>query len=125
MFMGSRIMRTVLGALCLSFVFASSAMAQCYGDAAAAFGCGVPAAKEDTLESFGDSRNEVAPDYYGNSRYITANDLFSHQETINQYKRIYLGRGNRWSEQAFRNSLDRSAQPIRTWGNRQLTRPRF
>jgi hypothetical protein len=118
-------MKTVLGALCLSFVFASSAMAQCYGDAAAAFGCGVSAPNEDTLESFGDSRNEVAPDYYGNSRQLTASDLFSHQETMNHYKRIYMGRSNQWSEQALRNSVNRSAQPIRTWGNRQLTRPRF
>lgn len=118
-------MRTILGALCLSFVFASSAMAQCYGDAAEAFGCGVSTANEDTLESFGDSRNEVVPDYHGNSRPITASDLFSHQETMNHYKRVYMGRGNRWSEQAFRNSVNRSAQPLRAWGSRSLTRPRF
>jgi hypothetical protein len=119
-------MKMILSALSLSFIFASSALAQCYGDAAESFGCRVSAPNEDTLESFGDSRTEVAPDYYGYSRQATANDLFSHQESMQRYKRIYSGwHGNRWSEQAFRNSVNRSAQPIRAWGSRQLTRPRF
>jgi hypothetical protein len=119
-------MRTLLGAFCLSIVFASSAMAQCYGDAAEAFGCSVSATNQDTLESFGDTRNEVAPDYYGNSRQLTAADLFSHDESMKRYKRIYMGGGvNRWSEQTFRDSMNRQAEPIRAFGNRALTRPRF
>ncbi len=125
--MGFVIMRTVISALCLSAIFASPAVAQCYGDAAAAFGCGVPRPNEAYLETFGDSRgNEVIPEYYGNSRPISANDLFTTQETIGFYRNLYRGwRGNYWSEQTFRNSMNRQAQPLRRFGNTPAIGPRF
>jgi hypothetical protein len=118
-------MRSLLAALCTTLCFASTSFAQCYGDAAAAFGCGVSRGQEDTLESFGDSRNQVIPDY-GYSRPISAADIFSTQETVGFYRRIYTGwRNNRWSEQAFRNSMNAGSQPIRAFGNIPFTRPQF
>jgi hypothetical protein len=119
-------MRSLLGALSLCVVFASSAYAQCYGDAAEAFGCGISRPNEATLESFGDSRNEVLPDYYGSSRPISVHDLFSQQETINFYRRIYRGgRSTTGAEQALRRSMNSQSQPIRSFGNLPFTQPRF
>jgi hypothetical protein len=119
-------MKTLLCALTLSVVFTSSAYAQCYGDAADAFGCGVSRPNEATLESFGDSRNEVVPDYYGNSRPISASELFSEQETLNYYRRLYRGwRGNNWSESALRNSMNSQSRPLRPIGNTPSVGPRF
>jgi hypothetical protein len=118
-------MKTIIAATALSLVCASSAFAQCYGDAAQAFGCGVSRAQEATLESFGTSKNDVVPDY-GYARPVRADDLFSHEETINAYRRLYNGwRGNNWSEQSFRNSMNRGSQPLRSFGNLPLSRPRF
>ncbi len=118
-------MRTILAAVCLTLCITSTASAQCYGEAAAAFGCGISRGQEDTLESFGDSRNEVRPDY-GYSRPITAEDLFTTQQTIGFYRRIYTGwRNNRWSEQAFRDSMNFGSRPIRAYGNLPFAGPRF
>jgi hypothetical protein len=121
-------MKTLLTATVLSFVCVSSAYAQCYGEAAQAFGCGISRGQESGLETFGDAKNEVVPDYgYGYARHISAEDLFTHQERIHAYRRIYRGnaRGNRWSEQAFRNSVTRGNQPVRTFGNLPFAAPRF
>ncbi|MEY4667311.1 MAG: hypothetical protein RL518_10 [Pseudomonadota bacterium] len=119
-------MRSLLGALCLCIAFSSSAAAQCYGDAAEAFGCGGSRASQGTLESFGDSRDEVLPDYYGNSRPVSAQELFSYQETMNFYRRLYRGgRGYGWSDQAFRRSMNSQSQPIRQFGNLPFAQPRF
>lgn len=119
-------MKALLCALSFSVVVASPAFAQCYGDAAKAFGCGVSSATEASLESFGDSKNEVLPDYYGNSRPISASELFSHQETMNYYRRLYRGwRGNNWSESALRNSMNSQSQPLRRSGGMPTTSPRF
>jgi len=118
-------MKSIVAAIVISLVCASSAFAECYGDAAQSFGCNISRGNEDSLESFGDSRNQVVPDY-GYARSISANDLFTQQETINFYRRAYTGwRGNRWSEQTFRNSINRGTQPIRTFGNLPFARPRF
>jgi hypothetical protein len=118
-------MKTIFAATALSLVCASSAFAECYGDAAQAFGCGISRGQEARLESFGDSRNEVVPDY-GYSRPIRADELFSQQDTIAAYRRLYNGwRGNRWSEQAFRNSMNRGSEPVRAFGNLPFTGPRF
>lgn len=119
-------MRILIATLALSLFCTSSSFAQCYGEAAQAFGCGVQRGQEATLESFGDgSRNEVVPDY-GYARPISTADLFSHQETIGFYRRLYTGwRGNRWAEQTFRNSMNSGARPIRSFGNLPFARPRF
>jgi len=119
-------MRTILSALCLSVVIVSPALAQCYGDAADAFGCGVSRPSQASLESFGDSRNEVVPDYYGDSRPVSVSELFSQQETMNYYRRLYRGwRGNNWSESALRNSMNSQSQPLRRFGNTPSAAPRF
>lgn len=118
-------MRPLFALFFVTFCFASTSFAQCYGDAAAAFGCGIPRGQEDTLESFGDSRNEVRPDY-GYSQQISASQLFSTQETVGFYRRLYTGwRNNRWSEQAFRDSMNFGARPIRSYGNVPFARPQF
>jgi hypothetical protein len=118
-------MKTIIAAIALSLVCASSAFAQCYGDAAQAFGCGVSRAQEATLESFGNSKNNIAPDY-GYARPVRADDLFSYEESINAYRRLYnRRRGNSWSEQSFRDSMNRGSQPLRSFGNLPLSRPRF
>ena len=119
-------MRTLLCALSLSDIFVSPALAQCYGDAADAFGCGVSRPSEASLESFGDSRNDVVPDYYGNSRAISTSELFSQEETMNYYRRLYRGwRGNNWSESALRNSMNSQSQPLRRSNNIPAIGPRF
>lgn len=118
-------MRTILAAFCLSLCCATSSFAQCYGDAARAFGCSVSRGQEASLETFGESRNQVVPDY-GYARSMSYNDLFSEQETRGYYRRIYnQWRNNRWSEQAFRDSMNYGAQPIRSFGNLPFARPRF
>lgn len=118
-------MRTILAAIFVTLSFSSTSFAQCYGEAAAAFGCGVSRGQEDTLESFGDSRNQVVPDY-GYSRQISASDLFTTQQTIGFYRRLYTGwRNNRWSEQAFRDSMNFGSRPIRAYGNLPFSGPQF
>ena len=119
-------MKHILLALCLSIACASPVFAECYGDAAEAFGCGVSRPTEDSLESFGESRGEVLPDSYANARQISASELFSHEETVNHYRQIYRSfRGSSWSEADFRNSMNRQSQPLRRFISRPMGAPRF
>ena len=109
-------MKAILSAITLSMVFTSTAFAQCYGDAAQAFGCGVSSPSQSTLESFGDSRNDVVPNYYDDARPVRAGDLFSPQETLGFYRRLYQnGNGSNFSESAFRNSVNSQARPLRAF----------
>lgn len=118
-------MKTILAVICLSVLCSSSASAQCYGEAAQAFGCGISRGQEDSLESFGDSRNDVLPEH-GASRRFSVDDLFTTQEQMAMYRRIVLGgRTNRYVEGTFRNSMNSGARPIRRQGNLPFTGPRF
>ena len=113
-------------ALALAFVSTiSSASAECYGDAAQAFGCGISRQSEATLETFGSSTNYVVPDY-GQARTLTVDDVYSPREDFQNFKRaVRARRTNRWVESTFNRSMSSSARPLRAFGNVRFLPPRF
>ena len=67
-------MKSYVALALIIFSTASSASAECYGDAANAFGCGISRRSEATLETFGSSSNYVVPDY-GTPQRLTVDDV--------------------------------------------------
>lgn len=103
----------------------STASAECYGDTAQAFGCGISRQSEASLETFGTSGNYVVPDY-GTPRTLTVDDVYSPREDFQNFKRAVRGRRtNRWVEQTYNRSMMSSARPLRAFGNIRFLRPRF
>lgn len=121
-------MRTLIITLALLVSISSSAQAQCYGDAATAFGCGAQKSSGDTLERFGGKGNQVLPVYDNQGSYHDY--AFSDRETRMFYRRAVRGRwqynmGYPWSQRTYINTMNASGNPVRTFGNLPLTRPRF
>ena len=103
----------------------STASAECYGDAAQAFGCGISRRSEATLETFGSSSNYVVPDY-GAQDTLTVDDVYSPRENFQNFKRAIRGRRtNRMVESTYNRSMMSTARPIRSFGNVRFLRPRF
>lgn len=95
----------------------SIASAQCYGDAAQAFGCGVSRASEGTLSRFGDEPTEVLPDY-GTSRTMSVDDLFTPQEQRQMYKALVMRRGQlQRSNNTLYRTMEANQRPLRPSGN--------
>lgn len=118
-------MKILACSIITALTLTSTASAQCFGDAAHTFGCGVHRQTEGTLESFGDSRSEVLPDN-GAPRNISVDDLFTPEEQRVMYRNIVLSKGA-WSQSqgAFTQSIQGGSQPNRYLRGMPRVRARF
>jgi hypothetical protein len=120
-------MRT-LSVLTLTILFlsahVSSAHGECYGEAAAAYGCGVPAGQTKStvtrsasgLERFGSNEGPVLPDT-GNSNN-SSSDVITPEERHQMMRRIVLGRGtSSRSAAALNSAVNSAARPLRPIGS--------
>jgi hypothetical protein len=117
--------RTLLGlalALLTQSALANLASAECYGDAAEAYGCGAPApvsAKRSSrpasaLESFGSSDEPVLPDLRYGTNGSDSDDVISPEERRQMMRSIVLGRGgNTASQAAHQQAVNSAARPLR------------
>jgi hypothetical protein len=100
----------------------TEASAECYGDAAAMYGCGAkqpaPAtSRGGTLERFGDNDAPVLPDVGYRNQAGTASDVITPQESRKMLRGIVLGRnGARYSQRNQIRAMNSSAQPLRRAG---------
>jgi hypothetical protein len=105
-------------------VHISSAQAECYGDAADAYGCGVPAQRPTgksprnapSLERFGSDNDPVLPDtgYYQNQN---ATDVITPEERHRMMRGIVLGRGGSTrSRSVLTQAINSAGRPVRRSG---------
>jgi hypothetical protein len=113
-------------ALTILFVSAhvSRAHGECYGEAAAAYGCGAPAGQAKNtvtrsasgLERFGSTEGQVLPDT-GNSNNDSS-DVISPEERYQMMRRIVLGRGtSSQSTAALNRAVSSASRPLRASGS--------
>ncbi|MFN4894367.1 MAG: hypothetical protein ACK5GN_12515 [Pseudomonadota bacterium] len=123
----------ILAAL-FSGVHASNALCECYGEAAAAYGCGAPVngapsngapskvgRPVPSLERFGSDDGPVLPDtghyYHGQGQNGGASDVITDEERQRMLRDIVLGRGgSARSNGALANAVDSAARPVRRSG---------
>ena len=118
-------MRILACSIVILAAFTSNTQAECFGDAAQVFGCGVQRRDESSLQSFGDSRTEVMPDY-GTPRQISVDDLFTPDEQAAMYRDIILKRGiSGTSNGALQRSVQGGSQPNRYLRTMPRVRPQF
>jgi hypothetical protein len=102
---------------------ASYANAECYGEAAEAFGCATKGGisrsagtSEGSLERFGgDSSSGVLPDTRGSGNNLkTASDIISVDESRRMLRSIVVGsRGSTYSRRSLISAVNASSRPIR------------
>ena len=113
-------MRSIIFSLIASLAlgFSSSASAQCFGDAAQAYGCGVSAPREGTLQTFGTAGKPVVP-YYGPKGRSPFDGLFTPWEQRQMLRGIVMNNMTRarFANQAFQRSVNSNANPIRLGTN--------
>ncbi|MFO0417465.1 MAG: hypothetical protein ACK5Y6_09275 [Pseudomonadota bacterium] len=105
------------------FLGANLAKAECYGEAAEAFGCatkgavGRSAAVEGNLERFGGDSGSagVLPDTRGSAGNLsTASDIISVDESRRMLRSIVVGsRGANYSRRSLLSAVNASSRPIR------------
>jgi hypothetical protein len=111
--------------LCLVLIFGAAlstlARAECYGDAAEAYGCGAPTAtgtKRSTrpapsLESFGGGDGPVLPNL-GYNQNPDSEDVITPEERRRMMRSIVLGRGGAsGSESAHQSAINNAGRPLR------------
>jgi hypothetical protein len=113
---------TLFACLGLGALAPSHAYAECYGDAAAMYGCGVqggaPAKRaEGTLEYFGDSRAPVLPDVAYNQGTSISDEVVTNQDRRRMLRSIILGGGRRpYSQRSHFQAINNSGRPLRRSG---------
>lgn len=118
----SIIFSTVFALLFIS-TDANLAQAECYGDAAEAYGCGAPAVQgagrasrpSPSLERFGSTDGPVLPDLGYSQHNSDSDDIITYEERRKMMKSIILGRGGRStaSQQAHQQAINSSGRPLR------------
>jgi hypothetical protein len=99
-----------------------SAYAQCYGDAAAMYGCGVQGASqakrpEGNLEYFGESRAPVLPDVAYNQGNSVSDEVVTNQDRRRILRSIVLGGGRRpYSQRSHVQAINNSGRALRRTG---------
>lgn len=93
---------------------AASAHAQCYGESAQAFGCGVDAGSSGDLQRFGASdTNAILPDY-GAEDGFSPDALFSDQERKKMYRKLIVKpSSSSGADSALQRSMNASSRPLR------------
>ncbi len=102
----------------------TAAQAECYGDAAQAFGCQnaiAPVSRGGDLVRFGEEPAPIVPDYYGRNSGFSSDDLVSIEERRGMMRDIIL-RGGRTAQSngAQNQAVASSARPLRAFGSRWL-----
>jgi hypothetical protein len=103
-------------------VIPSHAYAECYGDAAAMYGCGVQGGSsakraEGTLEYFGDSRAPVLPDVAYNQGSSISDEVITNQDRRRMLRSIILGGSRRpYSQRSHIQAINNSGRPLRRSG---------
>jgi hypothetical protein len=112
----------LLAALCISFV-PTQARAECYGDAAAMYGCGAAGGssgkgREGSLEYFGDSRAPVLPNVAYDQAESISDQVVTNQDRRRMLRSIVLGSGRRpYSQRTHIQALNNSGRPLRRSGS--------
>jgi hypothetical protein len=118
-------MRAVLLALSLSVLSTtiSSALAECYGDAAAMYGCAptqsgqAVSRSSGNLERFGASEGAVIPDTrYRDPQGGTTSDVITPQERQRMLRSIVLGSRGTYSQRSHIQAITAASRPIRRSG---------
>lgn len=114
-----------LAIICISSNL-SSAHAECYGEAAAAYGCGVPANPASvrpgrpsaSLEVFGSTDEPVLPDTGYHDQNQSSTDVLTPEERHRMMRNIVLGRvSSSASRSAQTRAVNSAAQPLRRSGS--------
>jgi len=97
------------------------AHAECYGDAAAMYGCGVQGSApskraEGTLEHFGDSRAPVLPDVAYNQGSSISDDVITPQDRRRMLRSIVLGGRRSYSQRSHLQAINNAGRPLRRSG---------
>ena len=121
-----KIFAAIVLVLCTTSANVSTARAECYGEAATAYGCGVPAntgvnmagRSAPSLEAFGSTEAPVLPDtgYYNQPQGST--DVITPEEQHRMMRNIVLGKGgSNPARSAQMRAVNSAAQPIRRSGS--------
>jgi hypothetical protein len=109
---------------CVLATIASSAHAECYGDAAAMYGCApaqgaqvAPRAGAGNLERFGASEAPVLPDTrYRDPQGGTTSDVITPEERRRMLRGIVLGNRRTYSQGSHIQAVNASGRPVRRSG---------
>lgn len=98
----------------LALGFSGSAQAQCFGETAAAYGCGVSVAQEGSLTSFGAPGQAILP-RYAQQKGSPFDGLFTPRENRDMLRNIVVGNlsGSRSASAAFNRAVNANARPVR------------
>ena len=117
-------MRSVPIALLASFSLfvASNAQAQCFGETAAAYGCGVSAPQEGSLSSFGSQQGNAVVPRYAQQQGSPFDGLFSAREHRQMLRNIVIGNlsGAQAASSAFNRAINSNARALRKSNNRRV-----
>lgn len=105
----------------LALSFSGSAQAQCFGETAAAYGCGVSAPQEGSLASFGTSGQAILP-RYAQQNGSPFDGLFSPREQKAMLRNIVVGNlsGSRSASAAFNRAVNANSRALRKSNDRRV-----
>jgi hypothetical protein len=104
----------------------SLAQAECYGDAAEAYGCGVPSQRSSgkssrnspSLERFGSDEAPVLPDTGYNNQGQSTSDVITPEERYKMLRGIVLGRGGATRSRTIQmQAVNSAGRPLRRSGS--------
>lgn len=99
------------------------AQAECYGDAAAMYGCAPQAgasgaSREGSLEAFGDARAPVLPDVRGSANSSSIDDVVTPMDRRRILRSVVLGSGRRqFSQRSHYQAINNAGRPLRVSGS--------
>ena len=119
--MKALIWSVLFSSLTIGAVVPVQAHAECYGDAAAMYGCGAQGKAggkraEGTLEYFGDSRAPVLPDVAYNQGSSISDEVVTPMDRRRILRSVVLGNRRSLSERSHMQMLNSSGRPVRRSG---------
>lgn len=116
-------MRSLFVATVAAFALglSGSAQAQCFGETAAAYGCGVAAPQEGSLTSFGAPGQAILP-RYAQQNGSPFDGLFSPREHREMLRNIVIGNlsGSRSASAAFNRAVNANSRALRKSNDRRV-----
>lgn len=113
----------IFTALIATASLSTQAHAECYGDAAAMYGCGAAGGSsakstEGSLEYFGDSRAPVLPNVAYDQPESLSDQVVTNQDRRRMLRSIILGSNRRpYSQRTYIQALNNSGRPLRRSGS--------
>ena len=100
---------------------AKTSHAECFGEAADAYGCGISAPQEGSLASFGSPGQAVVP-RYAQGKGSPFDGLFSRNEHRQMLRSIVLGNlsGAQGASGAFNKAINSNSRALRRSNNRRV-----